>query len=375
MLGDIKRILIIDDAVEKRAYMRELLEARGYEITEADGGLAGVQKGEANPPDLILLDLRMPGIGGLEACRMLRENDKTRDVPIMFVTAEVSTPEDKAKGLRVGADDYITYPLQIEELTERIRSIQRRGKRKLKRAAGLTGPITQPPRMLASPAPAPLSAQAPIAALPTSPAAAPEREPMLSVPACIVGMICEPKTTFTATQQGGMLAAVLIVIAGPLINSFGILTSAAPTASAWIASVLFGGGGQLLGCFAIAALFSMATPFVAERKVSWKAIFTLVALAFVPTIIGATASLLYTVYGAYVAPFDCAPLSSGIDLWVPHAALGRFGVVSRIGIFDIWGALLLSVGVVTNFDIKRRRGLIVVAAIAAFLIVGTVTRY
>ncbi|MEA5471080.1 sensor histidine kinase [Spirulina sp. 06S082] len=112
-------ILIIDDNPTNLEVLYGTLDGNGYDILVEMDGNRGIEQVLRNPPDLILLDIMMPEINGFEICRILKENPRTRDIPIIFITA-VFEVEDKIKGFQLGAVDYITKPFQKEEVLARI---------------------------------------------------------------------------------------------------------------------------------------------------------------------------------------------------------------------------------------------------------------
>lgn len=114
-------ILIIDDTPANLRVIVDHLEALGFLILVAEDGEEGVQRAEFALPDLILLDVRMPGIDGFEACRRLKANPLTRDIPLIFMTA-LAEASDKLEGFDVGAVDYITKPFQVPEVTARVKT-------------------------------------------------------------------------------------------------------------------------------------------------------------------------------------------------------------------------------------------------------------
>ncbi|MBF0230426.1 MAG: response regulator [Desulfamplus sp.] len=114
-----KNILIIDDKQTNLAVLTQSLKSWGFSPMVAINGESGVQKAIKGRPDLILLDIRMPGMDGLEVCKRLKNNPSTSDIPIIFLTAN-SDQTDKIKGLQMGAVDYITKPFQPEEVLARI---------------------------------------------------------------------------------------------------------------------------------------------------------------------------------------------------------------------------------------------------------------
>ncbi len=117
-----KRILIVDDEPTLVATLQYNLERDGYEVITATDGEAGLSAARANPPDLIVLDLMLPVLDGLEVCRILR---REMTVPILMLTAKAEEV-DKVVGLELGADDYVTKPFSMRELLARVRALLRR---------------------------------------------------------------------------------------------------------------------------------------------------------------------------------------------------------------------------------------------------------
>ena len=116
-----KRILVIDDLPENVFMLQDRLENEGYDVLTAYDGKAGIEKAIAELPDLILLDVMMPGITGIEVCKNLVNDPATSDIPIILVTAK-SGAEDTKEGLEAGAFDYIKKPFSRIELLARVHS-------------------------------------------------------------------------------------------------------------------------------------------------------------------------------------------------------------------------------------------------------------
>jgi DNA-binding NtrC family response regulator len=114
-----EKILIIDDTPANIDLLTEALERRGHEILAASGGEAGLKIAARARPDLILLDVMMPGRDGFAICRELKADDATRDIPVLFITAKNETAS-VTNGFRVGAVDYILKPFQFEEVVSRV---------------------------------------------------------------------------------------------------------------------------------------------------------------------------------------------------------------------------------------------------------------
>jgi two-component system, OmpR family, KDP operon response regulator KdpE len=117
------RVLVVDDDAAMRRTLRVSLAAHGYSVTEARSGEEAVQQTEQKPADLVLLDVEMPGMGGLEACRRIRAFAPQAGIVMVTVC---DGEEDKIGALESGADDYVTKPFSVRELLARLRALSRR---------------------------------------------------------------------------------------------------------------------------------------------------------------------------------------------------------------------------------------------------------
>lgn len=126
------KILIVEDEAPIMMGLHENLEVADYEVMEATTGTAGLEKATNEHPDLILLDLMLPGMSGYEVCRELRDNGM--QMPIIMLTAR-QEEFDKLHGFEMGADDYVTKPFSVEELLARVRANLMRGERRCDNAA------------------------------------------------------------------------------------------------------------------------------------------------------------------------------------------------------------------------------------------------
>ena len=113
------RILVVDDLADNLFLLQTVLETEGYDVDTADNGSLALAKIEAEPPDLVLLDVMMPGMNGFEVTRRIRQNSKLPFIPILLITAyeEASVIE----GLEIGANDFIRKPIDFDELLARIK--------------------------------------------------------------------------------------------------------------------------------------------------------------------------------------------------------------------------------------------------------------
>ena len=116
------KILVIEDEEKIRHFLKRGLGMEGYTVDAAADGPQGLEMAHDNPPDLVLLDVMLPGMSGLEVCRRLRT---TSDIPILMLTAKEAI-EDRVAGLDAGADDYLVKPFALDELMARVRALLRR---------------------------------------------------------------------------------------------------------------------------------------------------------------------------------------------------------------------------------------------------------
>jgi len=124
-----KRILVIEDDPDIALSLRMKLERDGgFAVETVDDGSAGMRSAIDHPPDLVLLDVNLPGMDGFEVCRHLRKNPATAATPVIMLTARIDET-DRISGLDLGADDYITKPFSPKEALARIRAVLRRSER------------------------------------------------------------------------------------------------------------------------------------------------------------------------------------------------------------------------------------------------------
>jgi len=120
------RILVVDDDPAVASVLRRGLAYEGYRVDTAGNGTDALRLALERPPSLVVLDIMMPGMDGLEVCRRLRAADQS--LPILFLTAK-DAPKDQVIGLETGADDYVTKPFDLDVLLARVKALLRRGSR------------------------------------------------------------------------------------------------------------------------------------------------------------------------------------------------------------------------------------------------------
>ncbi len=118
----IRKIMVVDDSPTERAFMDNLLKKKGYEVVLVESGEAAIEKAKSELPDLILMDVVMPGLNGFQATRAITREESTKHIPVIICTTK-DQETDKIWGLRQGAKDYVTKPVNEAELLEKIKAM------------------------------------------------------------------------------------------------------------------------------------------------------------------------------------------------------------------------------------------------------------
>ena len=118
----IKKIMVVDDSPTERAFMEGVLRKRGYEVLLVESGDSAVLRAKSEQPDLILMDVVMPGLNGFQATRAITREDSTKHIPVIICTTK-DQETDKIWGLRQGAKDYVTKPISESDLLEKIKAL------------------------------------------------------------------------------------------------------------------------------------------------------------------------------------------------------------------------------------------------------------
>jgi len=114
-----KKILVIEDDPSVLRFLEHTLQREGYQVLTATNGLSGIRMARSEMPDLLVLDIMLPGIDGFEVCHRLRAEPATAKLPILILSAKAQEA-DKVTALQVGADDYLTKPVNLSDITSRV---------------------------------------------------------------------------------------------------------------------------------------------------------------------------------------------------------------------------------------------------------------
>jgi DNA-binding response OmpR family regulator len=120
-----KRVLLVEDDPGSIRFVSYILEQEGYEVLTANNGLAGLKKAREEAPDLLILDVMLPGLDGFEVCRRLRADEQTSKLLVLMLSAKAQEI-DRTTGLKMGADDYLTKPADPSEIVARVESLLQR---------------------------------------------------------------------------------------------------------------------------------------------------------------------------------------------------------------------------------------------------------
>jgi twitching motility two-component system response regulator PilH len=118
----INKIMVVDDSPTERFFLSGLLSKQGYQVVTAESGEEAITKAKQEKPDLILMDVVMPGLNGFQATRAITKDDETKDIPVIMCTTK-GQETDKVWGMRQGAKDYIVKPVNQDELLKKITAL------------------------------------------------------------------------------------------------------------------------------------------------------------------------------------------------------------------------------------------------------------
>jgi two-component system alkaline phosphatase synthesis response regulator PhoP len=128
MMDERDRILIVDDNESARRSLRFIFSKKGYEVESAETGQEAIEKAQGGFFDLVILDIMLPDIGGIEICQHLRSRPETIHLPIIMLSGRSLVP-DKIRGLKAGADEYVTKPVDLDEMVARVEALLDRTRR------------------------------------------------------------------------------------------------------------------------------------------------------------------------------------------------------------------------------------------------------
>lgn len=364
MTGRRHKVVVVDDTDVQAELFREYLSGKGYEVYVASTGAQALQMVRDLRPDIVLLDLMLPDMSGSDVCAQLRADMRTQAIPVILCTANAITPEEKVKGFRQGADDYLVRPFELAELCARIEAVLRRStlQPKYDTLEGIQKIVSKSasPALPSVPAPTPVPLQASIpVAVSVSPPAAPAspKAPGLSLLKHIWGILNFPgKTLKMMSERDELLVAIFMVLGTPAVNSVSKLFAPGSQFDAWIGTFALGLVVHLVLWFATAFILQMALPFLGYH-LSMKRALGLAGIAWTPRFLQAVLSGVY----------------SGV------ASVSLAGQASRFtayGVFDLWAAWIIVVAIWVETPLARPRwnSATIIAGVSCF-VTGVLSRF
>ncbi|MBI4425157.1 MAG: response regulator transcription factor [Elusimicrobia bacterium] len=324
------RILVIDDALVIAVLLKDTLSAHGYEVLLAHTADEGLKLVTPPFPDLIISDIDLPDVSGIDVCKMLRSRTETRHIPLVLIT---SRTQDQAAGFEAGADDFIMKPFKPAELVERVRAILRRAQRQAAapQDAQAAAPAPNAPAPAAAAAPA---APAPVAAAPAAPPPAPASAGAPSAPKVretagawlrlAAQALCEPRSVPVAAPDGRAAAIISLLLAAELLLATALSPGAPhPLFAALVASASW---ASAVGALVVACSIFGVT-------VAWGHGAYLVSLASLPLVLR---------YGGALAFSATTSLSPFLFAAGPAPLLDPGGFLAgRLDAFELWSLSLL----------------------------------
>ncbi|OGS00217.1 MAG: hypothetical protein A2V88_11990 [Elusimicrobia bacterium RBG_16_66_12] len=318
------RILVIDDTAVIRDLLQETLTAHGYEVVVAATSDAGMRHLNEKIPDLIISDIDLPDISGIEVCKILRSRTETRNVAFIIMTG--SSTNAQLEGFQAGADDFIFKPFKVEEMVERVRAVLRRTQTQARSAAPAPMPEPAPPLAALE---APAAARAPAAA-PSPAAAAPKSLPAQARVAtpwyqATAQFLLQPHTITADTPYPPIAAGFLGALLATL--NFGIILSPGSASQPVMLSMM------ALWMWASAMAVLMLGCSLCGIPIIWQESARIIALAGVPLLLKSTAACLFVL----ITTLDPFLFSASPALLVASPPF----LAARLDVFELWSLAVL----------------------------------
>lgn len=339
-----KHILVVDDAETIRDLLQSFLLENGYSVECAESCEEASKKIKVRKPDLILLDVVLPDMLGTDYCVNIKSNRETKFIPIIMCSANAISPQDKMKGLDTGADDYVTKPFVLEELSSRIRALLRRVE------------LDKTKHVIDEQA-----AQTTAAATETQVKVEIPRFPLLKT---IGYSFIDPKSVFQN---------ILDALKGwdiSLITVFLLVSSLLPA----IPSVIHGETKGFMGIFFLtmlslgmilfgsAFLVFFASKFLLKKDLSLPVLSAVFTIALMPFLLSKLLACIFVFSAGYQA--EAAHFSAGLGLFLPAVQAKGLKIASHIvDLFSIWSMVVGAIGIsrISDLSFKKAAGIVIVS--------------
>lgn len=339
-------ILVIDDSTVISSLLDDFLSEKGFQVSLAGTAEEAYARIRERIPDLIVLDLVLPDVHGLQFCRVLKADPRTHHIPVIMATAKAIEVKDKVEGLKAGADDYVTKPFELAELYERVNAVLRRVELERGRAREFAAAPSE-----ASPAHA-------------EEVSAPVQKVFTGGWMKLLDLLVDPLWTFSSLLEGSVSnkefrSNLYIVISVPLIFTISRLSKAGPRFSVETMRGLAVTAGVLLVWLALSGVLSMLFSLVGQRT-RFKSIASVIGLAMLPLALGRLLDLSYVILGGHPGEF-----SSDLSLFFstfPLKSAARF-LMEGVDIFALWSAWLAGAGFSIMLGLEKNKSRILAICI------------
>jgi CheY-like chemotaxis protein len=332
-------ILVIDDSTVISSLLDDFLTEKGFRVSLAATAEEAYAKIKEKVPDLIVLDLVLPDVHGLQFCRLLKSDPKTHHTPVIMATAKAVEVKDRVEGLRAGADDYITKPFELVELYERVNAVLRRVELERGRAYDRAVPLS--------------TSSGPVEEGSSAPA-----RPVLRRWRKFLDLFTEPAGVFSSIIKDPRANeefkfSFWIVSAIPILSMLGRLLRAGPRLNAEVLGGFAGTAGVLSAWLALSgALFLLFS--LRGRKARFQSIALVIGFSVAPLTLGRLLELAYIMAGGFPGEF-----SSDLTLFFPElSSKDVVGPLLRgVDIFELWSVALAGIGFSALFGLTRKKSL------------------
>lgn len=362
-----RSVVVVDDNEAQAHLFEEFLSGNGYDVHVALTGHEGLAKIRDLRPDIVLLDLVLPDISGSDVCSQLRADKSTHSIPIILCTATSITPEQKVKGFRAGADDYLVRPFELAELLARMEAVLRRSavQAKSDTLAGIQALLSKSPKEpeRSSGIELPPFPEAPLAPVSHAPPvdSMPGPEPIKShsgapkIFSRIGQLLNHPVGVFTSLNESeDLFVAAALVFGTPILSSLVKLFQRTGGFDAWIGVFSLGVVAHFILWFALAGLLHMVLPFEGVHMPMKRAL-VFAGFGWAPRILQSALGVVYLFVASAGLAGEPVKFTSGIDMIPGVPSSGLFSLVAKIGIFDLWAVGITLIGVWTLPRTHRSR--------------------
>ncbi len=338
-------VLVVDDSHVISSLLDDFLTEKGFRVSlagTAEEAFAGIK---SRLPDIIVLDLVLPDVHGLQFCRVLKSDSKTRHIPVIMVTAKGNDVKDKVEGLKAGADDYITKPFELAEFYERVNAVLRRVELERERHSQAEAVVVDE--------------------TPPAEEKPPQFEwPLLKKWQKFVSVLLEPAWFFSWMVQGsspkqGFGFSSLVVLLICAASGLGRLLKAGSHLGTELLSVTVRGALFVAAWLIVSGVFNLIFP-LAGKKTQFKPIPSVLGVSLSPILLSRALELIYILAGGRPGEFS-SDLTLIFSSFSSRSVIGF--LLGRVDIFELWSLILAGMGLSRLIGMPRKKSFMIVSGI------------